>query len=386
MTQPLDECPACGDVSRPLTDWEFSGLGDSVFNYVACFYSCSACGLVYIQNTSDARLARFYQEECSYFDKPHFDVTSPANVEKYEAYRAFVSANGLERVDVTDVGCGRGGFLSWLKQHGWEGECCGVDVDAKSIPLGGGVATGLRFEHGDAFALPFEGDTRALLTYFHVLEHIRDLDRLLTEARRVLRPDGHILIEVPDAERYSAHPIGSGFWIGIREHVNHFSASALAQLLRRNGFSVLRVARRMLPTPEFSYPSLMLLAQRGDDTGVVPSLPPGEIPAFVLESRHALEAQVALVSSLLAEGTKVTFWGCSAQLMSLLPLLDLRTVVLCDSAQSKQSSHYLGMAIRSPADVPPEGTLVIAPYLHGALIEQAALAMGWQRDAIYRLQ
>lgn len=41
-------CPVCQQTSQYLLDWEFSGLGDSVFNYTAKFYECAHCGLVYI--------------------------------------------------------------------------------------------------------------------------------------------------------------------------------------------------------------------------------------------------------------------------------------------------------------------------------------------------
>jgi SAM-dependent methyltransferase len=192
-------CPTCGNTSRYLTDWEFSGLGESIFNYVANYYACDICGLVYIHNIDDNRLARFYTEECSYFDKAHFDVTSPENIGKYAAYKDFIVSQNLGQVPITDIGCGRGGFLTWLKKSGWAAECCGVDIDLKSIPVNAvDTSDEIRFKSGGALDLPFSCSTQSLLTYFHVFEHIRSIDRLLEEAFRVLEPDGHLLIEVPD--------------------------------------------------------------------------------------------------------------------------------------------------------------------------------------------
>src|SRR5436190_17732393 len=189
-------CPACHGSAGHLTDWAFSGLGDSIFNYVAHLYSCSTCGLVYVSNIDDARLSRFYADECGYFDKPHFDVGSSANLAKYAAYRNFIVSQGMGTAKIADVGCGRGGFLNWLKPEGWPSECCGVDIDAKSIPQ---AASGAHFKRGQALDLPFADDTPRLLRYFHAMEHIRDIDRVLSEAARVLEAGGHLLIEVPDA-------------------------------------------------------------------------------------------------------------------------------------------------------------------------------------------
>jgi SAM-dependent methyltransferase len=381
----IEACPACRGESRHLLDWEFSGLGDSVFNYVARYHACGTCGLVHISNVGDERLARFYAEECGYFDSAHFDVTSPANIEKYAAYKAFLVAQGRGQSDVTDIGCGRGGFLVWLKRSGWDGECCGVDVDAKSSPADAAGATLVRFQRGGAFDLPFGSGTRSLLTYFHVLEHIRDVDRLLAEVYRVLEPGGYVLIEVPDAENYHRHPIGSAFWVSIREHVHHFSACALAHALQRCGMVVVKTQRGILPTPEFSYPSLMVLGRKAARSEPVCHCSPGDVASFVLESRGELQRQAAEVSALLAGNEKVTIWGCSAELLSLLPLLDLRRVALCDSSKLKQRSRYKDLPIRDPRDIRPEGVLVVAPYLHREGIERAALDIGWRPDAIHRL-
>ncbi len=375
-------CPACHGSARHLTHWQFSGLGDSIFNYVGNFFSCGDCGLVYILNIDDARLSRFYSEECSYFENAHFDVTSPANSQKYAAYRNFIVSRGLADVRIADIGCGRGGFLNWLKRRGWAAECCGVDIDARSIPRGD---AGVRFERGQALDLPFADDSQSLLTYFHVVEHIRDIDSLLAEAFRALETGGHLLIEVPDAENYGAITIGSAFWISIREHVYHFSACSLERALRRHGFSVIEAVQQILPTPEFVYPSLMLLARKDAHGASMESRSRGNIASFVLESKRALQNQVDRVNMLIAKHRKVTFWGCSAELLSLLPLVQTNEASICDASKEKQKCRYKQLRIRDPEEVEPEGILVIAPYLHGEAIERAALRIGWRPEAIVRL-
>jgi SAM-dependent methyltransferase len=366
-------------------DWKFSGLGDSVFNYTADFHACPGCGLVYVRNVSDTGLRRFYVEECSYFEKPHFAVTSPANQKKFAFYLRFLREHGIDSVEMADVGCGRGGFVNWMADNGWEQDCCGVDVDARSLPAGAIVRNNVSFRDGNGLRLPFAEGSLRLLTYFHVLEHIRDVSGLLAEAARVLGDNGHILIEVPDAENYAGTPIGSAFWFSIREHINHFTAKALAAALEARGFAVCDISRQMLETPEFSYPSLIVLAQKN------PALPPFAVPAsidiagFARVSREALMHQADQISVLAAD-RKVTIWGCSAEIFSLLPLLDTSRIRICDSSKLKQSAHYRGMPIEDPAAVPTEGLLIIAPYLHQNAIKKAAQQLGWPDNAVYLLQ
>ncbi len=378
-----DDCPACGKVTSHLLDWSFSGLGDSVFNYRADFHHCPTCGLVYVRNMDDATLARFYVDECSYFEKPHFAINDAANQEKCAFYEGFLRRHGLHDTDMADVGCGRGGFVSWLGQKGWRGECWGVDVDVRSIPsqASGNAA----FKTGQALALPFGDASLGLLSYFHVLEHIRDLRGLLAEAARVLRPGGHILIEVPDAEQYGEHPVGPAFWLSIREHIYHFTPRALAAALLATGFQVVEVARQVLPTPEFVYPSLMILAHKQVHPVPAHLPPPGDVGDFAVRSRQSLQEQARCIAEL-AKDSPLTVWGCSAELFSLLPLLSLDRIRLCDASPRKQSAQYHGHPIEDPAAVPAAGLLVVAPYLHRTAIKAAALKLGWPEDAIYLLQ
>lgn len=330
-------------------------------------------------------MRRFYVEECNYFEKAHFDQNSPANQKKYTFYMQFLRGHGIGSGAMADVGCGRGGFVNWMAQDGWEQECCGVDVDARSLPDSTQSRANVSFHDGNCLSLPFADGRLELLTYFHVLEHIRDLSSLLTEAARVLVEGGHILIEVPDAENYVGTPVGSAFWFSIREHINHFTAKALAAALEAHGFAVQDISRQMLETPEFAYPSLMILAQKSTASPSLKMPATADIADFACVSREALMHQAEQISALAAD-KRMTIWGCSAEIFSLLPLLDASEIRICDSSKLKQSTHYKGIPIEDPAAVPVEGMLVIAPYLHRTAIKKAAQQLGWPEEALYLLQ
>lgn len=65
----------------------------------------------------------------------------------------------------------------------------GVDI----VPLPG-VAFVADFENKP---LPFAPHSIDRIYLYHVLEHIRDLNRLMTELHRISKPGGRILVEVP---------------------------------------------------------------------------------------------------------------------------------------------------------------------------------------------
>lgn len=52
-------------------------------------------------------------------------------------------------------------------------------------------------ERVDMQAMPFADASFDLLLANHVLEHVADLDRSLTEIHRVLKPDGHAILQTP---------------------------------------------------------------------------------------------------------------------------------------------------------------------------------------------
>ena len=382
-------CPTCGATPQFLTEWKFSGLNDSVFNYIANFLECPDCGLAFIANVSDERLKIFYENECSYFDNSHFDISAPENIQKYEYYREIIARAGLSETSITDVGCGRGGFLIWLMNSGWKANCQGVDIDLKSIPatntITGEEGAAISFQEGRAVSLPFDDGTKSLLTYFHVLEHMRDINKVLKEAFRVLGDSGHIMIEVPDAEKYKDYPIGTAFWLSIREHVNHFSPNAIADALQLNGFDVVSINRKLLPTPEFYYPSLIILARKSGHKRKINLQSNRDIASFIIKSQKDLITQASNINEFSASFLSLTFWGCSSGLFSLLPILNQKTYSICDSSKLKQKCHYGDIPVNDPKIIQKNGALIIAPYLHGDAIEKAAIEQGWTKESIYRL-
>ncbi|PYS46577.1 MAG: methyltransferase type 11 [Acidobacteria bacterium] len=94
---------------------------------------------------------------------------------------------------ILDVGCGTGANLMMLSQFG---DAEGVDIseDALSFCRERGLKN---VRHGAAEKLPYEDETFDLVTALDVVEHLDDDVAGLNEMRRVLRPNGHLLLFVP---------------------------------------------------------------------------------------------------------------------------------------------------------------------------------------------
>ena len=99
-----------------------------------------------------------------------------------------------------DLGCGRGEWLQICQSAGFEAH--GVDLDAGMLQAC--RDRGLPVTHGDAIAhLQSQADeSLSVVSGFHVAEHIsfEQLDLLVREALRALKPGGLLILETPNPE------------------------------------------------------------------------------------------------------------------------------------------------------------------------------------------
>ena len=105
-----------------------------------------------------------------------------------------------ENAEALDLGCGRGEWLELLKENGFDAQ--GVDLDEGM--LSACLELGLKVQTRDAISILKESDSESqtVISGFHIAEHIpfSDLQILVQEALRVLRPGGLLILETPNPE------------------------------------------------------------------------------------------------------------------------------------------------------------------------------------------
>ncbi len=106
------------------------------------------------------------------------------------------------RLTVLDLGCGDGTVLEQLLDYGHD--LFGCDLPELRDAVRGRLAPrlGAAFEERvrvveDGRTIPFADDTFDAVYANQVFEHVRDLDMMLTECGRVLRPGGTLLATFP---------------------------------------------------------------------------------------------------------------------------------------------------------------------------------------------
>lgn len=123
-----------------------------------------------------------------------------------------------------DIGCGTGDFLVEAKNQGWSILGFEPNSDAKQLAANKGVS----FTE-DIFALP--ENTFDAVTMWHVLEHVPNLEEYIANLKRIVKPNGTIIIAVPNYKSYDAKYYNR-FWAAydVPRHLWHFSKTSIKRL------------------------------------------------------------------------------------------------------------------------------------------------------------
>jgi SAM-dependent methyltransferase len=158
--------------------------------------------------------------------------------------RALLLAEVAPGERVLDLGCGAGRFLAALRDAG--ADAVGVELAEAALERARRNVPGadVRIVAHDG-TLPLGHREIDVVWCSEVLEHVPDTVGFLTEARRILRPGGRLLLTVPDHGRlkrvllalsgYEAHydPLG--------QHVRFYTRRSLTRALLATGFSGIRL-------------------------------------------------------------------------------------------------------------------------------------------------
>lgn len=143
-------------------------------------------------------------------DKPTLEFTgerfTPECVREmaYEHWHRYAwAAELVEGLDVLDAACGEGYGSHLLAARAKS--VVGVDIGEEAVLHARERyrRDNLRFDRGDATELPHEDDHFDVVVSFETLEHLEAQETLLAEFRRVLRPNGFLLVSSPDRKTYS---------------------------------------------------------------------------------------------------------------------------------------------------------------------------------------
>ena len=251
MKSVQSKCTICG--SSDWTQFVLTGTFSAVV--------CKGCSLVYVNARKDIK------SQTDYFG----DIDVLNNTSYYKDFRLRYyndSLNLLERFkpekgNILDVGSSFGWFLHAAHEKGWN--VTGLEPSKVSI-------SEMKKEYdydvinASAEDLNKVKDKYDIITFWNVLEHIKDPSKTLAECNNKLRNDGIIVIVVPNLEgiitrciiyfhRLTLYSFKSELDRLYQSdnkfmHLYHFSLATLTGLLEKNGFKPLITVRQDIVDPK----------------------------------------------------------------------------------------------------------------------------------------
>ena len=204
-------------------------------NQMFLIVACEGCGtLRTLPEMTDRELAWFYPNEY-WGDEAAEGWIRSSQAEKVK----FLSSCNLSSGAILDVGCGAGFFLRALESSRWNRY--GVEMSEKAARAANlALGTGRVFS-GTLIEAECADQAFDVVTFWSALEHTNEPRATLTEARRILKPGGSVIIQVPNAASYQARMFG-GNWFALDapRHRYHFTPKTLGRLLEQTGFKIYR--------------------------------------------------------------------------------------------------------------------------------------------------
>jgi 2-polyprenyl-3-methyl-5-hydroxy-6-metoxy-1,4-benzoquinol methylase len=176
-----------------------------------------------------------------------------------------------------DVGCGGGQLMGFLMQRGHN--AYGADQSPVTVEGINRKFAGMRHFKGASVGTEALPDAVADTVFMvEVVEHLEDeaLGHALEEARRLLRPGGHLVLTTPNEENLEASKIICPSCLAVFhqvQHVRSWSAASLAERLSAHGFEA-RLSKPMALTRyagifDAAYRLFYYLRRKGDRPNLI---------------------------------------------------------------------------------------------------------------------
>tara|TARA_B100000900_G_scaffold410649_1_gene428832 strand:- start:2433 stop:3332 length:900 start_codon:yes stop_codon:yes gene_type:complete len=236
MREELKYCPVCEETSFEkavdTVDYSTSKQEFTVQKCIECSHLFTSPRVV------EAEIGPYYDspnyishtnESKSLFGQV-YQVMRGVNLRRKLSYvNAVYNGQGT----VLDYGCGTGQFLQILVQSGKKSVGVEINDNARAAAQSYG-----------SVSASIEGVEKGVevITMWHVLEHIYDLNGLITSFKERLIAGGHLIIAVPNPESYDAEHYGK-HWAAwdVPIHVHHFTEKSVSKLLGKHSFYLQKV-------------------------------------------------------------------------------------------------------------------------------------------------
>lgn len=236
----LSNCPVCNSVNfKPFLVCKDNTVSRETFN----INECVSCGFKFTNpRPEEEKLGDYYKSE---------EYVSHSNTNKglinsaYQMVRKYTLLKKLQMIskfyktgEILDIGCGTGEFLKTFKDAKWQTLGIEPSPDVRKMAI---ENYGLDVRE-EAEIKNLEASNFDIITMWHVLEHVPDLNDRIEDLKRLIKPNGVIVIAVPNCTSLDAK-IYKENWAAydVPRHLYHFSPKDIETVFKNHELKVFRI-------------------------------------------------------------------------------------------------------------------------------------------------
>lgn len=236
MFEKIETCPICKN--------------NKLENFIICkdhmltgesfaISKCTNCSFLFTNpRPIISEIGKYYQSE-DYIS--HSNKTKNLSDFLYKIARKYTLSRKLKLINslstnktILDYGCGTGDFLNACKNKSWE--IYGIEPDKNARIKAIETTKKTIYENiNEIMEIP----RLDIITLWHVLEHIHNLNETIEILKTKLTKNGKLIIAVPNIESYDAK-LYKEYWAAydVPRHLYHFSMKTMKLLMQNHGLKV----------------------------------------------------------------------------------------------------------------------------------------------------
>ncbi len=238
QSETIQSCPICNDLGYKNI---IIAKDNTVSKENFIIVKCNSCGFLFTNpRPNKNEIGKYYESE-TYIS--HTNRKNGILEKVYHLVRNIALKQKVKLIDkykkgekkLLDYGCGTGGFLEVCKANGWQISGIEPNDNARKIAE---EQTNIKI----SISKEQENNDKkySIITLWHVLEHIHDLDETVDWLIEKLDENGRLVIAVPnhksyDALKYKEH------WAAydLPRHLYHFDQNSIKNLTEKKGLKVI---------------------------------------------------------------------------------------------------------------------------------------------------
>jgi 2-polyprenyl-3-methyl-5-hydroxy-6-metoxy-1,4-benzoquinol methylase len=359
LLMPQRPCPICNSLKKTiLYKQKFPNISQQVLHGYEVVV-CQDCGFAFADRIPSQKEFNLYYEKMSRYENHLYEGDiSDVDRQRFSDTADIVSSWMLDHnVLIVDIGSSTGGFLKALKDKGFlnligvdpSPICAKIAKEKYDIKV---ITTNINEVNLDEKA--------DLVVALGVLEHIADLSTAIKSLSTILKEDGFIIFDVPDAARFSQYP-DSPFQQFSIEHINYFSATTLASLMRLHNFRQIKIQfGERYQSHIHLVPHVLMMFQKSKDVFKEASLSKchetkAELLRYISQSTEIDKSIQKILMNLSYTQEPILIWGVGTHTQRMVANGEFARLNIVGFIES--NPKYIGEKLKDKLIVDPQGLL-----------------------------